>query len=125
MNATPSSLLMAIALLPLAGFVLNGLLGNRLGRRFVTLVGCGLPIVARKDLVIDRASVFAYDVGAPSSVRDALLAAKAAGRDLRLGDTVRSWDDLAVDLLGDLASGSFAPELIVGPMTEEVAPCAS
>ena len=35
-----------IVLLPLAGFLLNGLLGNRLGQRFVTVVGCGLPIVA-------------------------------------------------------------------------------
>ncbi len=35
-----------IALLPLAGFLLNGLLGNRLGKRFVTIVGCGLPIVS-------------------------------------------------------------------------------
>jgi NADH-quinone oxidoreductase subunit L len=35
-----------IALLPLAGFLLNGLLGNRLGKRFVTVVGCGLPIAS-------------------------------------------------------------------------------
>jgi len=35
-----------IALLPLAGFLLNGLAGNRLGKRFVTLVGCGLPIAS-------------------------------------------------------------------------------
>ena len=35
-----------IALLPLAGFLLNGLLGNRLGKRFVSIVGCGLPIAA-------------------------------------------------------------------------------
>jgi NADH-quinone oxidoreductase subunit L len=35
-----------IVLLPLAGFVLNGLVGNRLGKRFVTAVGCGLPILA-------------------------------------------------------------------------------
>ena len=46
MNATPSSLLLAIVLLPLAGFVLNGLAGNRLGKTFVTFVGCGLPIAA-------------------------------------------------------------------------------
>jgi len=32
--------------LPLAGFLLNGLAGNRLGKRFVSIVGCGLPIVA-------------------------------------------------------------------------------
>jgi NADH-quinone oxidoreductase subunit L len=40
-----------IALLPLAGFLLNGLLATRLsghpfGKRFVTAVGCGLPILA-------------------------------------------------------------------------------
>jgi len=39
-------LLTWIVLLPLAGFVINGLAGNRLGNRFVTIVGCGLPIVA-------------------------------------------------------------------------------
>jgi len=39
-------ILTLIVLLPLLGFVLNGLLGNRLGNRFVTVVGCGLPIVA-------------------------------------------------------------------------------
>jgi len=32
--------------LPLAGFLLNGLAGNRLGKRFVSIVGCGLPIIA-------------------------------------------------------------------------------
>ncbi len=40
-----------IVLLPLAGFLLNGLLATRLsghpfGKRFVTVVGCGLPILA-------------------------------------------------------------------------------
>ena len=35
-----------IVLLPLLGFLLNGLAGNRLGKRFVTAVGCGLPIAA-------------------------------------------------------------------------------
>ena len=35
-----------IVLLPLAGFLLNGLFGNRLGKGFVSLVGCGLPLVA-------------------------------------------------------------------------------
>jgi NADH-quinone oxidoreductase subunit L len=39
-------LLTAIVLLPLAGFMLNGLAGGRLGRGFVTVVGCGLPILA-------------------------------------------------------------------------------
>jgi NADH-quinone oxidoreductase subunit L len=35
-----------IVLLPLLGFLLNGLAGNRLGKRFVSVVGCGLPIAA-------------------------------------------------------------------------------
>jgi NADH-quinone oxidoreductase subunit L len=44
-------MLTSIVLLPVLGFVLNGLLATRLrahpaGHRFVTLVGCGLPIVA-------------------------------------------------------------------------------
>jgi NADH-quinone oxidoreductase subunit L len=41
-----SHLLTLIVVLPLLGFVLNGLLGDRLGKRFVTVVGCGLPIVS-------------------------------------------------------------------------------
>ena len=39
-------LLTLIVVLPLAGFFANGLLGNRLGKPFVTVVGCGLPILA-------------------------------------------------------------------------------
>ncbi len=39
-------LLTVIVLLPLAGFLLNGLLGNRLGKRFVSVVACGLPVLA-------------------------------------------------------------------------------
>jgi NADH-quinone oxidoreductase subunit L len=35
-----------IPLLPLLGFVLNGLLGARLGKRFVTYVGCGTVLVS-------------------------------------------------------------------------------
>jgi NADH-quinone oxidoreductase subunit L len=35
-----------IALLPLLGFLVNGLFGNRFGKTFVTLVGCGLPLAA-------------------------------------------------------------------------------
>jgi len=41
-----SQFLTAIVLLPLTGFLLNGLLGNRLGPRFVSTIGCGLPIAA-------------------------------------------------------------------------------
>ena len=39
-------LLTLIVVLPLVGFFINGLLGNRLGKPFVTAVGCGLPILA-------------------------------------------------------------------------------
>jgi NADH-quinone oxidoreductase subunit L len=44
-------MLTAIVLLPLLGFLLNGVLatrlgGNLVGTRFVTAVGCGLPIAA-------------------------------------------------------------------------------
>jgi NADH-quinone oxidoreductase subunit L len=38
--------LLAIALLPLAGFLVNGMIGRRLGRKFVSLVGCGLPLAS-------------------------------------------------------------------------------
>jgi NADH-quinone oxidoreductase subunit L len=41
-----TNLLLPVVLLPLAGFFINGLLGNRLGNRFVSLVACGLPIAA-------------------------------------------------------------------------------
>ena len=39
-------MLTLIVILPLLGFLLNGLLGNRLGKAFVSAVGCGLPILA-------------------------------------------------------------------------------
>jgi len=44
-------MLTLIVLLPLLGFVLNGVLatqlgGNRVGKNFVTVVGCGLPLLA-------------------------------------------------------------------------------
>jgi len=41
-----TNLLLPIVLLPLAGFLINGLAGNRTGKGFVSLVACGLPIVA-------------------------------------------------------------------------------
>jgi NADH-quinone oxidoreductase subunit L len=40
------SLLTLIVLLPLAGFLVNGLVGRRFGPRFVSTIGCGLPILA-------------------------------------------------------------------------------
>ncbi|MBP6513990.1 MAG: NADH-quinone oxidoreductase subunit L [Steroidobacteraceae bacterium] len=39
-------LLSSIVLLPLAGFLVNGLAGPRLGRNFVSVVACGLPLAA-------------------------------------------------------------------------------
>ena len=41
-----TNLLLPIVLLPLAGFIVNGLFGNRLGKGFVSLVACGLPIAS-------------------------------------------------------------------------------
>ena len=38
--------LTAIVLLPLIGFLVNGLAGRRLGHRFVSIIGCGLPLLA-------------------------------------------------------------------------------
>jgi NADH-quinone oxidoreductase subunit L len=40
------SALAIIVLLPLVGFLVNGLAGNRLGKPVVTVIGCGLPIAA-------------------------------------------------------------------------------
>jgi 2-beta-glucuronyltransferase len=62
---------------------------------------CGLPIVAPRDLVIDREHVFPYDVTEPSTVRAALEAAAAAGRKPELAEDVFSWDDLARILAGE------------------------
>ncbi|HJW52499.1 MAG TPA: NADH-quinone oxidoreductase subunit L [Burkholderiaceae bacterium] len=41
-----TKLLFPIVVLPLIGFLINGLLGNRFGKRFVSVVACGLPIAA-------------------------------------------------------------------------------
>ena len=35
-----------IVVLPLLGFLVNGLIGRRVGPRFVSAVGCGLPLLA-------------------------------------------------------------------------------
>jgi NADH-quinone oxidoreductase subunit L len=35
-----------IVILPLVGFLINGLAGNRLGQRAVSVIGCGLPIIS-------------------------------------------------------------------------------
>jgi NADH-quinone oxidoreductase subunit L len=44
-----------IPLLPLLGFVVNGLFGARLGKRFVTVVGCGTVLLA---FLVSAASVY-------------------------------------------------------------------
>ena len=41
-----NKLLFPIVVLPLIGFLINGLLGNRFGKRFVSIVACGLPIAS-------------------------------------------------------------------------------
>ena len=46
---------------PLAGFLINGLAGNRLGKRFVSVVGCGLPIASFLIAVGSVAALLAGD----------------------------------------------------------------
>jgi NADH-quinone oxidoreductase subunit L len=66
-------LLTLIVLLPLAGFLLNGLLGGRLGRTFVSVIGCGLPILAFLATV------------------KAVMALQAAGPDAALVEVAYRW----------------------------------
>ena len=68
------NLLTAIVLLPLAGFLANGLAGARLGRGFVTVVGCGLPILAFAAAVRCFAELLAAG-GAPLVTEDYTWAA--------------------------------------------------
>jgi NADH-quinone oxidoreductase subunit L len=58
-----TSLLLPIVVLPLIGFVINGLLGNRLGKSFVSLVACGMPIAAF--FIAVRATMELMSTGAP------------------------------------------------------------
>jgi NADH-quinone oxidoreductase subunit L len=58
-----TSLLLPIVVLPLIGFLINGLLGNRLGKRFVSVVACGLPIAAF--VIAIRATMELMSGGAP------------------------------------------------------------
>lgn len=58
-----TSLLLPIVVLPLIGFVINGLLGNRLGKHFVSLVACGLPIASFAIAV--RATMELMSTGTP------------------------------------------------------------
>ena len=66
-------MLTLIVLLPLLGFLLNGVLatqlgGNRVGKSFVTVVGCGLPILS-------------FAAGGQGLLRSAGRRLRAAGRD--------------------------------------------
>jgi len=54
-----------IVALPLLGFALNGALGRRLGKRFVSAVGCGLPIASA--LIALRCFLALLETGAPIS----------------------------------------------------------
>ena len=58
-----TSLLLPIVVLPLIGFLINGLLGNRFGKRFVSLVACGLPIAAF--VIAIRATMELMSTGTP------------------------------------------------------------
>jgi NADH-quinone oxidoreductase subunit L len=58
-----TKLLFPIVALPLLGFLINGLLGNWLGKRFVSVVACGLPIAAF--LIAVRATMDLLAGGAP------------------------------------------------------------
>ena len=53
-----------IVVLPLIGFLINGLAGNALGKRFVSVIGCGLPIASFAIAVWSVAQLLAAD-GAP------------------------------------------------------------
>ena len=58
-----TKLLFPIVALPLLGFLINGLLGNWLGKRFVSVVACGLPIAAF--VIAVRATMDLLAGGAP------------------------------------------------------------
>jgi NADH-quinone oxidoreductase subunit L len=50
-----------IVVLPLLGFLVNGLAGNALGKRFVSVVGCGLPIASFLIAAASVAALLAHD----------------------------------------------------------------
>ena len=70
-------LLTLIVLLPLAGFLLNGLAGPRAGKAFVSIVGCGLPILAF--LASVRAVASLGDAGDAALVQTAYTWATVGG----------------------------------------------
>nr|MCU0769239.1 NADH-quinone oxidoreductase subunit L [Burkholderiaceae bacterium] len=71
-----------IVVLPLAGFLVNGLAGNALGKRFVSVVGCGLPILS---FLIAAASVAALLAGGSQPVIETVFTwATFAGRSFEI-----------------------------------------
>ena len=65
-----------IVLLPLIGFLVNGLAGNALGKRFVSVVGCGLPIAS---FLIAAGSVAALLAGGSKPLIDVAFTWAAIG----------------------------------------------
>jgi len=75
--------LAAIVLLPLAGFLVNGLVGRRLGNRFVSAVGCGLPLLAFA--IALRCFLELTAAGAPALVENLYTWASVGGQDFSVG----------------------------------------
>jgi NADH-quinone oxidoreductase subunit L len=61
-------LLLPIVLLPLAGFLINGLVGNFIGRRLVSVVACALPAAAFVFAVLATRALLAGDAPLVQSV---------------------------------------------------------
>ncbi len=75
---------------------------------------CGLPIVAPDFLDLRRDGVSYYTPGDAASAAEAVRRALAMGRDPARAREVRSWDEVAVDILADAAS--FAPPSGAAPV---------
>ena len=65
---------------------------------------CGLPIVAPDFLDLRRDGVSYYTPGDAASAADAMRRALSLGRDPARAREVRSWDEVAADILADAAS---------------------
>lgn len=75
--------LTAIVLLPLIGFLVNGLAGRRLGNGFVSAVGCGLPLLSFAIAV--RCFLDLAAPGAPPRVEDLYTWASVGGQEFSVG----------------------------------------
>jgi NADH-quinone oxidoreductase subunit L len=91
-----------IPLLPLAGFVLNGLFGARMGKSFVTVVGCGTVLVA---FVLSGAAV--YELG----TTDLATYSVAKGSGLRVSAEHRRVELMVWDWFPSVDDGSPAGEM--------------